>query len=552
MSSSLLGNILLDKEILLESGTNELEVLVFDVANYVFGINVAKVREVLPKAAITHLPKAHHSIRGVFKLRNNVIPCVSLVEHLGLTATAGEETESTMILADFNKQQTAFLVDSVERIHRLSWKSILPVPGLSALSKTPVTALARCENRLILMLDFEMIIDDVTSHYFRTDAVENPLGLPREKLKIIFAEDSPTVREAIGVTLSKSGYTQVSFFENGALAWQAIEERLKVSSRAEDVCDLVIADVEMPQMDGFHLTKQIKTNPVLKQTPVLLYSSIITPDNHKKGEAVGADAQVAKPDLCKVVQLADDLIANARREVRAETFRTVVNSVNAAEEAKGQSPAAVAKPKTSPAVPAQKPVAVQTPAPKADASASAAASNSASKPAVQAPATQQKTAAAQTVPASPSVTSSPAASNGLAPARIVLDEFIPPPGVDKKLWRTFMQELSDRFGALKGQAYRMVHGGNQEEIILEMARTLHTIKSASMVVPFDPVTRCTHLVESVLEAVSKAEYDWPQAQIDSYIKWLERLSSPDSDLEDVLTLGFQIETELQAVVGVEA
>ena len=173
-----LSNILLDKEILLESGTNELEVLVFDVAHYTFGINVAKVREVLPAAQITALPRAHRSIRGVFKLRNHVIPCVSLLEHLGIVSSR-ENSESTMILTDLNQQQTAFLVDGVERIHRLSWEHILPVPGLEALSHTPVTALARCGERLILMLDFEMILDDVTSQYFRTDEVANPLGPAR-------------------------------------------------------------------------------------------------------------------------------------------------------------------------------------------------------------------------------------------------------------------------------------------------------------------------------------------------------------------------------------
>ena len=149
-----MANILLDKEILLESGTNELELLVFDVADYTFGINVAKVREVLPTAEITALPRAHSSIRRRVQCSaTNVIPCVSLQDHLGITATS-DHSESNMILTDFNQQQTAFLVDGVERIHRLSWENILAVPGLDSLSHTPVTALARCDNRLIVMLDF--------------------------------------------------------------------------------------------------------------------------------------------------------------------------------------------------------------------------------------------------------------------------------------------------------------------------------------------------------------------------------------------------------------
>ena len=283
---------------------------------------MAKVREVLPTAEITGLPRAHGSIRGVFKLRDNVIPCVSLLDHLGIESCR-ENPESKMILTDFNQQQTAFLVDDVERIHRLSWEHILSVPGLEALSHTPVTALARCEDRLIVMLDFEMILDDVTEQYFRTDAVDNPLGLPREKLKILLAEDSPTVREAIGNTLRNSGYTQLLFFDDGAEAWDWMERTLAGNERIEDVCDLVISDVEMPQVDGFHLCKRIKGHPRLKQLPVLLYSSIVTPENRKKGSAVGADAQVSKPELTEVVRLADELISTTRREHRASSFREV-------------------------------------------------------------------------------------------------------------------------------------------------------------------------------------------------------------------------------------
>ncbi|HOA53131.1 MAG TPA: chemotaxis protein, partial [Thermogutta sp.] len=306
-----LTNLLLEKEILLESGTNELEILVFDVGQYVFGVNVAKVREVLPAPTITHLPNAHPSIRGVFKLRNQVVPCVSLADYLG-QYDGGDDRESVCILTDLNQQQTAFLVDRVERIHRLSWENVLAVPPLEDLAQTPVTALARCQDRLILMLDFEMILDQVTEHYFRTESVENPASLPREQAVILLVEDSPTVREAITQTLSASGYSRLVVFENGKHAWEWLEKKVNDQSSHGCLCDLVIADIEMPQVDGLHLTKRIKSHPQLKHIPVLLYSSIITPENRRKGEAVGADAQVAKPDLCHVVEYADNLIFGLR------------------------------------------------------------------------------------------------------------------------------------------------------------------------------------------------------------------------------------------------
>ena len=489
MATSTMSNILLDKEILLESGTNELELLVFDVADYTFGINVAKVREVLPASDITKLPRAHSSIRGVFKLRNNVIPCVSLLDHLGITSER-ENPESTMILSDFNQQQTAFLVDDVERIHRLSWENILAVPGLEALSNTPVTALARCDERLIVMLDFEMILDDVTEQYFRTDAVDNPLGLPREQLKILLAEDSPTVREAIGTTLRSSGYTQLAFFENGGEAWKWMTRSYEQTGRVEDVCELVVSDVEMPQIDGFHLTKKIKEHPNLKQLPVLLYSSIVTPDNRKKGTAVGADAQVSKPELKEVVRLADELIATARRENRAAALREVTST------AQGQSESTPAATVTS------------EPAPE-----------------------KARTSEPEPRPV-----------ESFQPNRDVP----PPEGVDAKLWRTFHRELTGRVADLGEMLAHCATGDRGDELFRAVARTLHTIKSASMVIPLDRVTRCTHRAESLMETAREDRDRWPQEGLELYLGWLKTLLSPPVDINESLAVGREVEKELKS------
>ena len=516
---STMANILLDKEILLESGTNELELLVFDVADYTFGINVAKVREVLPTAEITALPRAHSSIRGVFKLRSNVIPCVSLLDHLGIEATS-DHSESNMILTDFNQQQTAFLVDGVERIHRLSWENILAVPGLDALSHTPVTALARCDNRLIVMLDFEMILDDVTDQYFRTDVVDNPLGLPREQLKIMLAEDSPTVREAIGNTLRNSGYTQLFFFDNGAEAWDWMQRMLKANGRREDVCDLIISDVEMPQIDGFHLTKRVKEHTELKHIPVLLYSSIITPDNHKKGQAVGADAQVAKPELNKVVQLADELISASIRDSRAEALREVTTVAQTSiEEAAISSEPAPNKPE----------VAAETP--KALPSASPA-------PVAATPAPSAPVAPAPAADPEPAVERPTLADD--------LQESPAPRGVDHRLWRTFHNELVSRRDDLRTLLVRLGNGDRQAELTRELARVLHTIKSASMVIPLDQVTRCTHLAESLLERHSQDPSYWPQELLEDYLDWLTALVLPPNDDTDAaLALGTDLATRLE-------
>jgi two-component system chemotaxis response regulator CheV len=495
--STAVGNILLDKEILLESGTNELEMLVFEAAGFTFGINVAKVREVLPAMPITNLPKAHPSIRGVFKLRNRVIPCVSLFEHLGIERRDAE-SESMMILTDFNQQQTAFLVDKIERIHRLSWENILSVPGLVALSQTPMTAVARCGERMIVMLDFEMIIDQVTSRYFREDAVPNPRNLPRHELRLLLADDSPTVREAVGNTLRASGYKQLTFFENGAAAWKHIQERFAVAGRVEDVGDLLISDVEMPQIDGFHLTKRIKEHAELRRLPVLLYSSIVTPDNHKKGQAVGADAQVSKPELHKVVELADALIFASREKVESK-----------------ESPLEVAVPVA--AVSSKVESRTPTPAPAA-------------------PAPQVSTASIRTpVQNQARRESRPTSSNVSAPA-----------GIDPSLWQTFHQELRDRVAHL-GDLVQAAHAAPVDGTMLnEMFRTLHTIKSAAMVVPADAVAHLTHLAESLLEPARKEPALWPHAGLKLYLDWLCELVAASRNPDRILARAIEVERRLTA------
>jgi two-component system chemotaxis response regulator CheV len=470
------SNILLDKEILLESGTNELEILVFDLADFTFGINVAKVREILPATQITSLPRAQKAIRGVFKLRNQVIPCVSLLDHLEIQPTS-PQSESTLILTDFNQQQTAFLVDRVERIHRLSWESILSVPGILAMSNTPVTSMARCGDRLVVMLDFEMILDRVTERYFRQESVENPHAVPRDSLRLLLADDSPTVREAIGTTLRNSGYTNLRFFENGADAWKWISTQVATGG-LESVGDLLISDVEMPQIDGLHLTKRIKEHPQLKQLPVLLYSSIVTPDNHKKGQAVGADAQVSKPELSKVVQLADELIAAARVKqghvaatIETKAMEPKVTETNSA-------PKSQAKPQSNPVG-----------------------------------ASGTSTLSSQSAPATPSK-------------------------IDPQLWQTFHRELTQRVAKLHELLAFSAAGSS--EMLNALFRTLHTIKSAAMVVPVDAVSRATHALETLLEGARAASGQWPDEAIRGYVAWLDEVVAAGKPEAKVLDKGIRL------------
>lgn len=323
------SSILLENQILLESGTNELEVLVFRVGDGVFGINVAKVREVLPVPKVTDLPLAHASIRGVFKLRNRVVPCVSLVDHLGLIP-AETGSERLVILTDLNQQQTAFLVDDVERIHRLSWEKILGVSALDAMSKVPMTAVARVDGRTIVMLDFESILYQISDHTLAHERVDNPNHIDRGEMQLLIADDSPTVREVVVNALISNGYSKLQIFENGQKAWEYLEHQLRSKQDAAQLPDLIVTDVEMPQMDGLHLTKQIKENPRLREIPVVLYSSIVTPDNFKKGKAVGANAQISKTEINDLVGLVDRLLNESAQSRPAKTKVSGAGAVDGA------------------------------------------------------------------------------------------------------------------------------------------------------------------------------------------------------------------------------
>ncbi|MCA9262179.1 MAG: chemotaxis protein CheV, partial [Planctomycetales bacterium] len=301
-----LGSILLEKDILLESGTNEVEILVFRVHNFRLGINVAKVREVLSYQHVTRLPNSHPSIVGCFQLRDVVAPCVSLHQHLA--GVAGDPEQCKVILTEFNGFQTAFLVDEVERIHRISWENVLPAPEVVTRASAPVTALTTIDGKLVTILDFETIVAQVSESTGYDGVVENHRGVDRGSQRVIVADDSPTVRTAVATALTNSGYSKLEIFENGRDAWHWLLTRAKGAASAAEVASLVISDIEMPSMDGMHLTRNIKEHPLLRAIPVVLFSSILTPENKRKGQTVGADAQITKPELIKVVDLADDLI----------------------------------------------------------------------------------------------------------------------------------------------------------------------------------------------------------------------------------------------------
>lgn len=296
-------------EILLESGTNELEVIIFNIGTGIFGINVLKVREIINPLPITQIPRSHEYVEGVIHLRDEVITVVNLAKVLHLPASEQPEQDK-FIITEFNQIRIAFRVHSVSRIHRISWEQIDKPHTLSASQQPYATGIIKLEENMAILLDFEKIVVEINPELGGSIESLRSLG-PRERSlkRIVVAEDSAVLRQLLKDTLTEAGYENLLFFENGKDAWEHLEELANNDSiEPSDEVQLIITDIEMPQMDGHHLTKKVKNNLRLANIPVVIFSSLITQDLYHKGEQVGASSQVSKPQIVNLVKEIDKFI----------------------------------------------------------------------------------------------------------------------------------------------------------------------------------------------------------------------------------------------------
>lgn len=293
------------QEILLESGTNELEIVEFLIGENQFAINVMKVREILNPAPITKIPHSHPHIEGIIELRGEVLPVIDMAKALGLLPSE-TSAQDKFIVAEFNQQKVVFHVHNVTRIHRISWKQIEKPSQMYQGLDGQVIGVVKLEGKMILLLDFEKMIVDINPESGINVQQIKKLGKrERSNKKIVVAEDSPLLRKLLHDTLAEAGYAFVEFFENGEDALHYLQSVVKQGKPIEQEVQLVITDIEMPQMDGHHLTKRIREDEHLKKLPVVIFSSLITDDLRHKGEKVGASAQVSKPEIGELVKVID-------------------------------------------------------------------------------------------------------------------------------------------------------------------------------------------------------------------------------------------------------
>lgn len=301
-------NLMDKKGILLETGTNEFEIVEFSIGDVYYGINVAKVREVINLVPVTKMPNSHVNVDGVFTLRGRVMPLVNLPRCLG--ATDGAEAKN-IIVSELNNYYVGFLVNEVSRIHRVSWASMESPPHVT--NSDMVVGIIKMTDKIVLLLDFEKIIAEINPEINAKFAAV-PKSLPdeatmRAKKHITVVEDSHMLRELLVSTLHEAGYVKILAYNNGKDAWDALSSMAADTSKPiEDRVQIVITDIEMPQMDGHHLLKKIKEDRVLSVLPVIIFSSLINEEMRRKGIAIGADGQISKPEISQLIELIDKII----------------------------------------------------------------------------------------------------------------------------------------------------------------------------------------------------------------------------------------------------
>ncbi|MSU02040.1 chemotaxis protein CheV [Tissierella pigra] len=283
----------MSKEILLESGTNELEIVVFNVGESILGVNVAKVESIIETLPITDVPNAHKNVKGVINYRGRVIPVINMLKALSKECQDPNEPR-LLILIHINNNDFAIEVSGVEGIKRLSWQDIeSPSHILISDNETPTTGVVKDNERIILMLDFEKILADIDPSLSLKES-SRTRGL--EGKKIVVAEDSVFLIKIVNESFIKAGAI-VEKFSNGKLALDYLRQV------SEDEVYCVITDIEMPVMDGLTLTREIKTNERLKSIPVILFSSIVSENLKHRGLSVGADGQITKPEIDKLISM---------------------------------------------------------------------------------------------------------------------------------------------------------------------------------------------------------------------------------------------------------
>ncbi len=285
------------------AGTNRLEVLLFSLGNdtetgreEVFGINVFKVREVMHVPEITHAPDMPEAVEGMVSLRGTMVPVINLQKFCGVQTSSKPKI---LMITEYNKHIQGFLVDSVDMIERLNWDEVKAPPQmLTSRLGGLVTAVAELNNgNLVMIMDVEKVLAETAGFYDNDTLFEGIERHSNSEITVLFADDSSVARNQIQKTLEKMGIKFISTI-NGMEAWKLLasmaEQAESTGGKVSDKVQLILTDVEMPEMDGYVLTRHVKDDPRFASIPVIMHSSLTADANQNLGKGVGADAYVPK------------------------------------------------------------------------------------------------------------------------------------------------------------------------------------------------------------------------------------------------------------------
>jgi len=290
--------------------TSALELMEFTIAGDAFGINVAKVTEIMRYSKITPMTLSHPCIDGVFKPRGKLITVINLPRYMALQENENPENDMLM-LTNFDNTSAAFLVHTVEGMHRIKWSDVeRPSSIIYGNNDSVITGTTKIGDRIITIIDFEKVLYDINPETGLQISEVQRMGARELVSKpILIVEDSVFLRRMLLESLDVAGYHSITSFDNGQDAWEYLEkcksECLENITPIEKKVSIVITDIEMPRMDGHHLTKLIKTDEVLSKVPVIVFSSLIDEAQQQQGERLGVNAHLSKPQIGKLVETID-------------------------------------------------------------------------------------------------------------------------------------------------------------------------------------------------------------------------------------------------------
>ena len=309
------------QDILLETGTNEMEIIEFYLGTQPFGINVHKLKEIITfdQDALTVIPGSGDGMLGTLLLRGTTIPLIDLKSHIAQKEDDIEgDVRRVVLVCEFNDRINGFKVDGVNQIHRVSWEDVQPMASFIDQYRPRFTGSVNIEGREILIVDLEHIVAEFDSEAnldyeanLHSEEMAEKLPHTRERMKLMLAEDSALIRDGIKKVLNGSNYTNLEVFVDGQQCYDhilEIREKVAAGEDLDDLLNLLISDIEMPKMDGLTLCKKIKDDPLLRDMKVIMFSSLINEQMAVKCDQVGADGYATKPQIPYLVEMMDKFL----------------------------------------------------------------------------------------------------------------------------------------------------------------------------------------------------------------------------------------------------